>query len=80
MKFKILVFGIAKEIIGSSKIEYSLERGNSVSELKDSLSARYPKLLELNHFFIALNEEYAEDGDLIDEGDEIVIIPPVSGG
>ena len=29
---------------------------------------------------IAINEEYAVDGDLIQPGDVVALIPPVSGG
>lgn len=80
MKIKILAFGITKDIFGSSQIEIESEEGLNVGQLKSILVNMYPELGKLNSFFIAVNEEYAEEGQLISAGYDIAIIPPVSGG
>jgi molybdopterin synthase sulfur carrier subunit len=40
----------------------------------------YPALEKLRSLFIAVNQQYAEDNQSINETDEIALIPPVSGG
>lgn len=79
MKYKVKSFGIAKDIIGERT---SLIETNAVTvgELRSWLAERYPELTELRSLFIAVNQNYADDGQNINETDEIVLIPPVSGG
>ncbi|WP_306643799.1 MoaD/ThiS family protein [Sanyastnella coralliicola] len=76
---KVIAFGIAKEIIGQQYLNLE-EQPSNVLELKKQLLARYPGFLELASLRIAVNEAYAEDDHLLNTTDEIVIIPPVSGG
>jgi molybdopterin synthase sulfur carrier subunit len=79
MKYKVKSFGIAKDIIGerTSTIETDAV---TVGELRSWLANKYPELTELRSLFIAVNQNYAEDSQNIGENDEIVLIPPVSGG
>lgn len=79
MKLKLLLFGISKDIMGSSTLDVELN-GSSVHELKDWLYATYPKMKSLNSLMIAVNNEYAEDDLELKSTDEIALIPPVSGG
>ena len=79
MKVNVLAFGIAKDIFGGSSIDVELSRGTA-GNLKQSLEERYPRLKHLTSYMVAVNNEYAEDEFIINERDEIAIIPPVSGG
>jgi molybdopterin converting factor subunit 1 len=76
---KILLFGIAKDIAGAPVIHLDTPV-QQVSALKDHLYERYPRLRELRSCMIAVNKVYAADGDALQPGDEIAVIPPVSGG
>ncbi len=80
MEIKVLAFGIAKDIFNGSVISAQLQNDATVSNLKYDLEQRYPRLKQLATYMIAVNNEYALDGDTIHERDEIAIIPPVSGG
>ncbi len=80
MKINILAFGIAKDIIEGQKVELSMEAQASVGELKTLLCEKYPAFEKLRSFSIAVNEEYRLDDFQLTESDEVVIIPPVSGG
>ncbi|MCB0585614.1 MAG: MoaD/ThiS family protein [Phaeodactylibacter sp.] len=80
MKIKILAFGIAKDILGATNILIELEGPPTVGQLKTHLCREYPAFEKLASFAIALNTEYVEDNQAIQPGDEVVIIPPVSGG
>jgi molybdopterin synthase sulfur carrier subunit len=78
-KYTVLAFGIAKDILGGRQCEIELP-GNTVAALRTALVGRYPALAGLRSLMIAVNSEYAEDGVLLEERDEIALIPPVSGG
>lgn len=80
MKVKVLAFGIAKDIFGSTSIDISLDQAADIAQLKHLLEEKYPKLKELASYMVAVNDEYAQDTVIITEQDEIAIIPPVSGG
>jgi molybdopterin converting factor subunit 1 len=76
----LTLFGIAREIAGSRRIEWPEGEVGTVGELKDWLKEKYPALSDLRSIRIAVNEEYAEDGQRIGPGDDLVVIPPVAGG
>ena len=80
MKVRIRAFGIARDILGTSEQEMEMPASASVQVVKDQLSKQYPDFEKLRKFSIAVNESYQEDNFQISEGDELVIIPPVSGG
>ncbi len=80
MEINILAFGVAKDIFGGSTINVQLTNDATVSNLKYLLESTYPRLKQLASYMVAINDEYALDGDTIHERDEIAIIPPVSGG
>ena len=80
MKIKILAFGITKDILGASEKKLEVQDDLNVGQLKEKLEGDFPELVKLKSYFIAVNEEYAEDDQVITNTDEIAIIPPVSGG
>ena len=79
-EYKILLFGVTRDILGSESGSVSLPEGSSVYDLRTKLIADFPALGKLNSLMIAVNNEYAEDSTLINSSDEIALIPPVSGG
>lgn len=80
MTVNILAFGIAKDIFGASVIKVDLADTAATADLKHLLETQYPRLKQLASYMVAVNNEYAGDDLLINERDEIAIIPPVSGG
>ena len=80
MKVKVVAFGIAKDILGTSKSDIELDGEKTIHSLKGKLVATYPKFGELARLSFAVNEEYRTDEFTLDENDEVVLIPPVSGG
>lgn len=76
----ILLFGIAKEIVGGSRLSWPSDQIKTVGELKQWILDTYPAFTDLRSLRFAVNEEYAEDDQMIGPSDEIVLIPPVSGG
>jgi molybdopterin converting factor subunit 1 len=77
---KILAFGIVKDIFNNSAVEMDGNNELTVGTLKAGLEEKYPRLSHLGSYMIAVNNEYAPDDANIAEGDEVAVIPPVSGG
>jgi molybdopterin synthase sulfur carrier subunit len=80
MRLEITAFGIARDILGKTTTEVDVKDAISVLDLKSKLDMDFPELQGLQHYFIAVNEAYADDVTILKPGDTIVIIPPVSGG
>ncbi len=80
MNLKILSFGIAKEIIGQLELPVQLSDSATVADLKQFLITQFPDFQKLSSLRVAVNTEYADDSTLLHSNDEIVLIPPVSGG
>jgi molybdopterin converting factor subunit 1 len=80
MKYKINLFGITRDIIGSNVTEIEMNQSTDVQAVLGKLKASYPKLKDIKSLLIAVNSEYAESDLILSETDEIALIPPVSGG
>ncbi len=80
MQIKILAFGIAKEIVGGSTAVIALPEAPTVENLRGVLAGQYPALEQLASLAIAVNGTYATDDQCLQPNDEVVLIPPVSGG
>lgn len=80
LKVKILAFGISKDILGTSAINLELDQHATVGQLKAKLCAEHKEFQKLSSLMIAVNSEYASTDTILNENDEIALIPPVSGG
>ena len=80
MKYKINLFGITKDIVGSNITEIEMSQLSDVQTVLSKLKTNYPKLNDIKSLLVAVNSEYAESDLVLSETDEIALIPPVSGG
>ena len=80
MKCKVKAFGISRDIVGARDLEMELPDGSTVLDLKNELFKKYPTFVDLKSLYVALNNEYAKEDAILKAGDEIALIPPVSGG
>ena len=80
MKIKLVAFGIAKDILQSKTLDFDLSAGDTIISLKQRLFIKYPEFAKLKSLSFAVGENYQEDSYSLHENDEVVIIPPVSGG
>ena len=76
----LLSFGIAAEITGARLMQRPLGAITRASELRRALLMEYPAFQDIASIRIAINQEYALDDTPVRAGDEVAIIPPVSGG
>ncbi|WP_368505374.1 molybdopterin converting factor subunit 1 [Alkalihalophilus sp. As8PL] len=75
---KLLLFAEFQEQAGTDQVEID-QAGLTVAELKSWLKQEY-RFTSLDQTMIAINETYANETDVLKDGDVIALIPPVSGG
>jgi len=81
MRVKVVFFGILKDLVGSSEAQLELRAGATAAELWTALQAQTPALARFQKSVaVAVNQHYSEPGTLLHEGDEVALLPPVSGG
>jgi molybdopterin converting factor subunit 1 len=82
MRVRVLFFARAREVAGLSAAELHLDAGASTENLLQLLTAQYPGLDSvLRSCVLALNQEYLQGGpQALKDGDEVAVIPPLSGG
>lgn len=74
----VLFFADLQESVGKEKLSFEVD-GISVKELKDKWLESY-ELENINDAMVAINEEYADENSILNKGDVVAFIPPVSGG
>jgi molybdopterin converting factor subunit 1 len=81
MEVRIRCFGAVREIVGSSELVVDVSDGSTLHELMSRLCCRFPQLEPMTgSLLFAVNREYAAPDKGLAAGDEVVLIPPVSGG
>jgi molybdopterin synthase catalytic subunit len=81
MKLTLKLFASTREEIGEDYIELEMAEGATIGELLALLRERYPDAPSLRHVLLpAVNQRYVEEGTVLQEGDEVALLPPVSGG
>lgn len=78
-RYTIKAFGITRQWLGGREVEIECD-GNTVAALRQALSARFPQLSGLSSLYIAVNNTYSDEDQVLHQDDEIALIPPVSGG
>lgn len=81
---KILFFAKSRELVGRSSSTLVLPASCSYTSLVDKLLITFPRLEQLGQAWVlSVNEEYIEETEeeiSLSQGDEIAVIPPISGG
>ncbi len=81
MEVRILAFASAAEAMGRTESSLSVAEGTTVAMLRRELEGRHPELGALwERLAVAVNGEIADSNQLLTEGCEVALLPPVSGG
>jgi molybdopterin converting factor subunit 1 len=81
MKIKVKFFAILRERVGASQILKELADGSTVGDLWHELQKDYAKLdVPGIRLLYAVNQNYVGSDHRLSDQDEVVFIPPVSGG
>jgi molybdopterin converting factor subunit 1 len=79
MQVRVLYFGVLKDVVGRSSVMMEVAEGLSVGELVE-MHRGDAKAGVWDSVAVAVNQEYARGEDLLRDGDEVALLPPVSGG
>lgn len=74
---KVLFFAHLRDAVGQDSVEIE-GNGLTVADLKQQMAEKYD--LKVDSVMVSINEEFAAADDIIQNGDVIAFIPPVSGG
>ena len=78
-------FASCRELVGESSVTVSLPvvegEGTSTVELLRVLEDMFPSLKGgLSEVSLAVNKQYVDGCSVLREGDEVALLPPMSGG
>ena len=77
----IRLFASAREAVGTNTLEWTLAPGATVASVLERLGRDHSGLASLlPHLLLSVNQAYAQADQILANGDEIGVIPPVSGG
>lgn len=77
----VLYFAVVRERLGTDREEVALPDGARVSDLLKLLVERHPPLAGLLPAVrVSVNQEFRGNDFPVGDGDEVALIPPVSGG
>ncbi len=80
-RVRVLFFATLRDLAGVREVEVDLPDAATLMDLKHLLEERFPALGEaLPSALFALNHQYAFDEEIVPEGAEVAVFPPVSGG
>jgi molybdopterin converting factor subunit 1 len=81
MTIRLLCFAAIREIVGHRELAMELPDGTTAGDLIRRLAEAHPELERLIPCLkVAINREYVAAGHVLRCGDEVALIPPVSGG
>jgi MoaE-MoaD fusion protein len=83
MRVHVIPFGVLKDWLGPNSSTIELPDGVSVGDLLERLRSELPAhtpSLSLRGIAVSVNAEYAQAAHILHDGDEVGLLPPVSGG
>jgi len=81
IQITILFFAIYKDIVGKKKISLEIPDNTKVSDLRKHLTQEYPNLkATIESAVISIDRSFAFDENILNDGVEVAVFPPVSGG
>ena len=81
MTIVLRLFAIVREAAGASEVSVELAEGSTVADARDELLRRLPAIAShLGGCAFAVNRNYSTASARLSDGDEVAVIPPVSGG
>ena len=81
MQVRLLFFASLKDIVGARQMQLEMPAGATVGDVLTRLETSYPRIKDYRRVVLtAVNEEYVDHRALVQDGDEVAIFPPVSGG
>ena len=81
MRVTVRLFARLRDIAGAAELSRDLASGATIGDVWRQLANEFPELASYERSIsTAINADYAKMDRVVDDGDEIAFLPPVSGG
>jgi len=81
VRVSVRLFAGLHDLVGRREVELELVDGATVAALREQIASQYPAVVPLMSALVcAVNEEYVPNEHRLSPGDQVALIPPVSGG
>ena len=81
MRVRVLFFGVLKDLMGQASDTLELTEDATVADVLEHYKLQTPTIREiLPSLALSVNQNYAGPGVALGDGDEVALLPPVSGG
>ena len=81
MKIRVLFFGVLKDLAGRTMETVDLPEKATLADLLSHYGTSVPNLgVHFAGMAVSINQEFARPSDQLKAGDEVALLPPVSGG
>src|SRR5437588_6075559 len=81
MRVRVIYFGMLKDAVGRQLEDVDLPEEASLGDLLNDRIAHTPVIDNFRTVLaFAINQQYAQLQDKLNDGDEVAMLPPVSGG
>lgn len=81
MRVSVKLFAVVREKAGVGEFTLELPAGTTVAQAGEAVAERFPGVRDyLRRAAFAVNRSYSPREAVLRDGDEVAVIPPVSGG
>lgn len=81
VQVRVLFFGLLRDVVGKAEDLLDIPEGATLDAVFEHYAAATPRLTELRKSIVlARNQQFAPGSTVVESGDELAFLPPVSGG
>ena len=81
MRLRVRLFATYREIVGTGELTWTADPETTLGAFLDAFLRRHPRLSSLRAtMLLAVNRAFADPSTVLRDGDEVALLPPVSGG
>src|SRR5258706_3496977 len=81
VRIRVLFFGVIRDVVGLREDTLDIAEGGNLGSVFEHYAGRFPRLHGMAaSTVLALNQQFSSPSAPLAEGDEVALLPPVSGG
>jgi len=81
VRIRVLFFGVIRDVVGLREDSLDIAEGGNLGSVFEHYAGRFPRLRDMAaSTVLALNQQFSSPSAPLAEGDEVALLPPVSGG
>jgi molybdopterin synthase catalytic subunit len=81
VQVRVLFFGLLRDVVGKAEDLLEMPEGATLESVFEHYATEFPRLKELRKSIVlARNQQFSAASTVVEHGDELAFLPPVSGG